>query len=393
MSSIQQRYHAFDALRAVMMLLGLVIHGIISYTTYTKGFFSNFYKDPMTSRIGDALLFWIHIYRMPVFFVMAGFFALLVYEKKGKREFISSRMKRIFLPLVFGWFILFPLINIAAGFTRQVSTAGVAEALRLGWEKMLLAPWGLSPIHLWFLYFLVIFYLLMLPLLKLPDALKETVNDVFRKLVLRRERAILFSVPTIALLLMMQTGTFDTPKRFIPVNLAVLFSYFYFFVFGWLLYKNRDLLNSLKRDAWPQFVLSLLFFAVHFYYVDMMQDFEKVTVGRGLVASACGGAACWLSLFAFSGLALRYFDKPNPVISYMSESSYFIFLAHLPLVIIATGLLSPLPWPGLLKCLIVIVTTYTLLLICYHYLVRNKFLGRALNGRKANIKSLSHAEN
>ena len=90
-----QRYYSFDALRAMMMLLGLVLHVVISYTTYTEGFFAGFFKDAFTSKVCDILLWWIHLFRMPVFFVMAGFFAALVYQRKGKKEFWKNRLRRI----------------------------------------------------------------------------------------------------------------------------------------------------------------------------------------------------------------------------------------------------------------------------------------------------------
>ena len=56
------------------------------------------------------LLFTAHIFRMSLFFFIAGFFARMMFERKGARGFWSNRAKRILVPLVAGWVVLFPAI-------------------------------------------------------------------------------------------------------------------------------------------------------------------------------------------------------------------------------------------------------------------------------------------
>jgi fucose 4-O-acetylase-like acetyltransferase len=69
-----RRYHSLDALRAAMMLLGLVLHSAASYTrTPLRAAWP--YHDTHNSIVFDLLLFFIHLFRMPIFFVVAGFFA------------------------------------------------------------------------------------------------------------------------------------------------------------------------------------------------------------------------------------------------------------------------------------------------------------------------------
>ncbi|MEO1238092.1 MAG: acyltransferase family protein, partial [Pseudomonadota bacterium] len=77
------RYHGLDLLRAVAMLLGLVIHAPLIY------FFTNIQTDFGFTQITPIEVWmlpiggWIHQWRMPVFFLLAGFFALLVLERRG----------------------------------------------------------------------------------------------------------------------------------------------------------------------------------------------------------------------------------------------------------------------------------------------------------------------
>ena len=43
----------------------------------------------------------------------------------------------------------------------------------------------------------------------------------------------------------------------IPAGPAIVIAYTVPFFFGWLLYRNRDLLDSFRRHAWKQTILAL----------------------------------------------------------------------------------------------------------------------------------------
>ena len=72
------RYHGLDGLRAAMMLLGLFLHALVSYmhVPVIEGIWP--FRDASRHAMWTHLLFFIHIFRMPVFYVMAGFFAMLL---------------------------------------------------------------------------------------------------------------------------------------------------------------------------------------------------------------------------------------------------------------------------------------------------------------------------
>src|SRR3982750_2325708 len=100
------RYHALDSLRAVMMLLGIYLHVVVAYSNV--GGWP--YKQPQVISTLNWSLGLIHIFRMPIFYVMAGFFGALLYTRRGMRGFLENRIKRVVLPFVLGWLILFPLV-------------------------------------------------------------------------------------------------------------------------------------------------------------------------------------------------------------------------------------------------------------------------------------------
>ena len=123
------RYHGLDALRAAMMFLGLALHGAASYMTQASDAWG--FKDPSTSELFDVLVFSIHIYRMPVFFVLAGFFGALLYARRGARDFLSNRFSRIGWPLLLGWPVLYPATVIGFDFAA-IRSGSSSEGSALG---------------------------------------------------------------------------------------------------------------------------------------------------------------------------------------------------------------------------------------------------------------------
>lgn len=63
-----ERMHALDGLRATMMLLGLVLHAIVSYVTFETTAWP--YQDPNQSYPAEIVFQFIHVFRMPIFLLL-----------------------------------------------------------------------------------------------------------------------------------------------------------------------------------------------------------------------------------------------------------------------------------------------------------------------------------
>ncbi|MEO1598725.1 MAG: acyltransferase family protein, partial [Planctomycetota bacterium] len=105
---MNERRHDLDALRAGAMLLGIVLHAALSYTGI-----------PIWPTVDDA---WppfmeihniIHGFRMPLFFLLSGFFTAMLWKRRGLGGLLIHRVKRILLPLVVGMFTIIPLTWVA----------------------------------------------------------------------------------------------------------------------------------------------------------------------------------------------------------------------------------------------------------------------------------------
>ena len=108
------RYHGLDGLRAFAMLLGIVLHATLPYFALgawpqnSYFLYGDNFSEPLY-----ALFEFIHVWRMPVFFLLAGFFANLVLARRSFAYFYKDRLKRIVIPLViFGVAMHFIMVGI-----------------------------------------------------------------------------------------------------------------------------------------------------------------------------------------------------------------------------------------------------------------------------------------
>ena len=66
-------------------------------------------------------------------------------------------------------------------------------------------------------------------------------------------------------------------------------------------------------------------------------------------------AACWTTILALAGCCERLLKRERPVIRYLVDASYWIYLAHMPLTIFIPALFRYWDAPGLLKMIVSIV--------------------------------------
>src|SRR5512134_2320398 len=115
-----ERLHALDAVRGFALLLGIAFHATMSFLDSPYPLWLIADKSPSTTL--TVVFFTSHMFRMATFFLIAGFFAHLMFHRRGERGFIRDRLRRIGLPLVVGWPILIVAIVACAAWGGFVVT-------------------------------------------------------------------------------------------------------------------------------------------------------------------------------------------------------------------------------------------------------------------------------
>jgi len=392
------RLHALDAVRSYALLLGVVLHAAAAFL---EGFpIPTWFVEPSTT--AAVIYYIIHMFRMSAFFLMAGFFARMVVERRGVKAFVKDRGKRVAIPL----FLFGPVVLILIGLglvlgglvhgpaflqdlvedmtaAQQAQTGAGAEA----------AGGGLNTAHLWFLYYLLIFYLLVL-------ALRGAVHvlDPQRRIAAFADRVVAFvmsgawgpvliAVPLFAWFA--QSATWNewiglpAPFSFVP-NLDALVGYGVAFGLGWLLHRQIELLLDLRR-LWHFYLAAAVALTVICLRIaGLTPIWQGPTLGGAerIVYTAAYMVGIWCWVFAFVGGAVRFLSKESPVNRYLADASYWIYLMHMMTILFFITALRPYDWHWSIKFFIYVAGSMPILLLTYRYFVRYTWIGAVLNGRR-----------
>ena len=231
--------------------------------------------------------------------------------------------------------------------------------------------------HLWFLYyllwlvvgFIVITWLLgKLNIKALPDWL---VTSPLRWLWL-------LPVTFLAQLLMKDSFGPVTAIGFLPWP-PVLIYYAIFFLFGAICF-GRDTFETKVGKLWPlSFILAVPPLLAGLFLVKSQDN--------GFLLAACSVAYAWLMIFGFIGFFRHFFSSENSRIRYISDSSYWLYIMHLPVIMFFQAMVSTWDMPSFPKFLIACAATTLPLLLIYELGVRYTFIGTLLNGKRTREKT------
>jgi glucan biosynthesis protein C len=374
------RYYALDHLKTLMMIAVVVAHSAITYMVINPGRIWPA-KDPHTSLFFDVLAGYIASIAMPVFFAISGFMTGMLVEKQGLKQMMRNRLNRIFYPLLISMLTVVPITASAFYyFDFRISNAespflsAVIRVYNGGFEQL-----HSKFMHLWFLYCLVVFCLaggiLATFAKKVMPLTGNKVGNIFSFLFNMKAAPLLFSIPTFILLCLRSKSIIETPVTFLT-DFTVLASHAVFFVFGWFMFYE-NIFRFKKQD---------MFFCITGFCFFIAKIIVFVTWGEAGVAgyalAALNAVFVWFLLFAHVGLYLRYFGKYSRLGRYLSDASYWIYLVHLPIVLVLQTLLIHSALNAYFKFILVVAITFLITIISYNYLVRDTFIGSFLNGRR-----------
>ncbi|TXG39301.1 acyltransferase family protein [Seonamhaeicola maritimus] len=376
-----ERIHSLDSLRAIMMLLGLVIHSAITYGVIDYGRVWSI-KDPNVAHLSnDFIISFIHAFRMQIFFVVAGFFGAMLFYERKPLKMVKNRVERILYPFLVFVLFLWPTIVFAFSYTRFVfagNTNAFNETIGIFSNLLVLIP--ASTFHLWFLYYLVLItfasVILGFAFKKLPSAsnsISKAFSSILQKPLLRI--VILGSITAIVYFIM-GTPSVATSNSFIP-DFNTFIYYFAFYIIGWVLFKSKHLLESFMKHDWINTALAIIMFSI-FFFMQSIISYELKIIFKSIMV--------WFFIFGITGLFIRYTSNHSARMRYISDSSYWVYLVHLTFTAFIPAFIKDWAIPSTLKMLIVLLTTGVICFVSYHYLVRATFIGRFLNGRKYSRK-------
>ncbi len=99
------RRHDLDALRAFAMLLGIALHAAMSFGPP----WGRPPHDVNTSPWFGTFITIVHGFRLQLFFLVSGFFTMMLWRRRGVLGLLKQRSVRILVPCLLGVYMLGPI--------------------------------------------------------------------------------------------------------------------------------------------------------------------------------------------------------------------------------------------------------------------------------------------
>ncbi|MBS7566849.1 acyltransferase family protein [Mucilaginibacter sp. Bleaf8] len=322
-----------DNIRVVLTLLVILHHAFITY-----GASGGWYYKEATSRMEALIPMTIFVsvnqsFFMGFFFLLAGFFTYSSFHRKGLRQFITERLVRLGIPLLFYSFVFSPFLSFLIYRYGKRHRVSYLQYLS-GFDNWV--DFGV----LWFVAALLLFTLIYVFGRKvLSTCTQESLSVPGTKTILLT--ALLIGLTSFIVRIMFPVGWVLKPLGF---QLGHFTQYLTLFVAGLLAAKNNWLEKLSYRTGKQVFsiaLLLLLFFPLFYLIrIKLHMPVEWYSGGfNGLsllyaVWEQCIGLAI---ITAFLAIGKRHWNAASLMLRYFSRHAFAVYIFH-PLTLIALSL-------------------------------------------------------
>ncbi len=350
------------------MLLGIPLHVAFAYTAIE---YQWLVKDGQNSYLVDWGLYFLRLFRMPLFFVISGFFSHYLI-RRNPESFHLDRLKRLLIPLIvlfivivcplralwlFGEMMSAPEIFDFRNFLHFLTQNFFAPTTS---RYAIPASWG----HLWFLLYLYLF---------------SVAGFWLRKIHLIKLNLISLMGLTFLSFYLMTNSWVDLPLGILPKpSLLVYYGIFYYY--GW---QGLNQIEKVVKPFVSYFMLGtgvLLGSLRAFLEVD-----SELGIGHFVFPNAAlyvlSTLSTWLIIIGLIGAVKNLISRENLIISFFVKASYSIYLIHLPIIVIFQLLLHKTNFHWSLKFVFISSMTVLISSLIYKYLIQNKWPERFLKGQ------------
>jgi hypothetical protein len=384
------------------MLLGVVYHAAESFEQNAYTYWA--IGDNSSSLVLDVLRHASHSFRIQLFFLIAGFFASLLVARRGLGTFVRNRLSRILVPFIIGWAVLYPLLVFL--WMKGAAKSGYWVFVRVPEDMRRVAPVKLTAglfatgeflnrfdlTHLWFLHQLLAIYVLVVlaryVLRKLPgggEGLTSCLDRGFRTIMTSWWQTPALMAVSLPFLYIQYGWTVDTPRNSLVPMPASTLLFGLIFVVGWTLYRQPDLLEFAAGRWKHHLILGFLLVLPSRFITGEISGLGSSADYRALLRTGhymVYGLMMWSLMLGFLGLFVHYRRQESARWRYIADSAYWVYIAHVPLVVSLQIWVVHWPLHWTIKFPLINLVAFPLLYLSYHYLVRRTFIGKQLNGRR-----------
>jgi len=384
---VKERRYDIDWVRVVATLAVFIFH--------SGRFFDKLdwhLKNAQQSFYLSLFVGFLDLWMMPLLFLLSGLGSWYSLKARSSGQYLLERVKRLLIPLyTVGAFILLPPQFYFELVTHGKHVSSIWKlipplsggSLRFSFDAPYLI--NLWPGHLWFLQFLFIVSILILPLLFYLKS--EPGQRLIEKLAEWSDRPggiFLFLIPLIIVRIGFR-GFFQGAHTW-----ADLFYYAVFFLIGYVMAADRRFTEGYKRHGWVFLALGIaaylgegaLVIGFHYPYPGV-EFFSWTYVLFNTLISI--GNFCWV-MFILS-MAAKYLNFDHKVLTYGNEAVLPFYIFHQTIILCVGWLVIRWNMGIGPKYLIIALVSFSLIMALYDLLVRRFNVTRLFFGMRPKKKT------
>lgn len=318
----------------------------------------------------------LNMWRLPILFVISGMGTSYALSKRSGTQFALERTKKLLLPLIFGMLVIVP---------PQVYIEKISKGLIRGgyfdfWPSQAFIgkyPVGnLSWHHLWFLPYLLLFSLVLIPvflyLRKNPNhiLLRTTAKMCSSKL------GLYWFVLPLYLIEAFIEPFFEVTHALVGDWFAII-NYITLFFIGFLLISVKDAFwKSVGQNRKMYLSCGIFGFAVFLFLTTQYEDGYV----RHFTEAFVSVFTFWSWILTLFGYASKHLNKPSRLLAYCNEAVYPFYILHQTITVLLGYYVMNLQWSFFSKFSMMSIGTFLISWLIYEFLIRRWITVRPLFG-------------
>ena len=389
---MHKRLFYLDNLKTFALLLGVLFHTSIVYAP-NVGYAI---KSEELNYFFTLIVHSIHVFRMPLFFFLSGFFSDMVLNKHGGKNFTFSRFERMFAPMLVGLFFFAP-IQYYLVYNQIHSPISFFE-----YFPKFFSTEEFDFSHIWFLVYLFIYSFLLMTDDKFHIVKKIFSHSFFglRKLFLKIQIYILKNYSTNIVFILktvlfcfaptlIVNCFFNKDDSFLKIQPVSFTQYLMYFILGAVAYK-RNLLQTISpspiRNNFKVIGIILIFILYLFlneidpYWMNFTFDSKRFLLR--ILHWLIDNSLAWSFIIILLPFFKKYLDHTSSTLDYLRNSGMSIYLIHHPISLLLAHFFLKLQISIFIKFTLHTILVYLLSFFFYQFVIKKSFILKRVFGTK-----------
>jgi len=363
----KKRRYDLDWLR-VIAILAVYLHHIGMSFNGDKFHIMNSESSKM---LDDTMVFFEQ-FRLPLLFLISGTGTMFAFSKRTWFQFIKERSTRLIIPLIFGTLFIVPPQTYYEYIAKYSSYIDVYKS------------GAFETNHLWFIENLFILSVVLIPvILLLKSSKSDKLIQLLDRITSKKYGILLWVLPLILITIILKKIDPNDSKDI--SNLSSTFYYGFFFVSGMLFTSSKNIWNDLKSNRRFNFITfalsTLLFYGYYLLPSEHITPYLSVSNRWSLWYLVCA-LVSWTFVTTLLGYGQVWFNKPSTLLKKCNEAIYPFYILHQTIIIILGYYIIQLDMSISSKIVILIFTSFPLIIITYRLFIYPFKIPRILFGMK-----------